>query len=225
MVVRVFEAVQRALPTADIVVAVDHDRVLQAVTAHGIPTTMTRTSHESGTDRAAEVASRLNWSKDDIICNVQGDEPLVPEDMLRAFAEFCSSRQPFSMATIAAPCFSSREVHASSVVKLTVDRDGDAISFSRAPIPFNRDMPPKEWPPSDYLRHVGIYAYRNEVLQMLTQVAPCSIERIEKLEQLRALWLGVPIHVMRWHSPPPHGVDTPGDVPRVEMLIRESNEY
>ncbi len=124
--------------------------------------------HESGTDRAAEIARTLGWSDADTICNVQGDEPLVPEDMLRAFAGFCASRKPFSMATISVPVGSVRGGHDPNVVKFTVDVAGDATTFSRAPAPFNRNQPSAEWLPGDYLRHVGIYVYRNDVLQRLT---------------------------------------------------------
>lgn len=224
MVVRVHDAVRRALPEADIVVGVDDERVLTVLAEHGIPATLTDPGHESGTDRAAEIARTRGWSEGDIVCNVQGDEPLVPEDMLRAFAGFCVGRTPFSMATIAAPVGSVREVQDPNVVKLTVDAAGDAIAFSRAPIPFNRDLPPMEWPLDDYLRHVGIYAYRNDVLQQLTGSRPCALEKIEKLEQLRALWIGIPIHVMRWHQSPPHGVDTPDDAARVTAIFGKMKE-
>lgn len=218
MVVRVHDAVRAALPEAEVVVAVDDQRVHDALSDHSIATVMTDSRHESGTDRAAEVARMQGWPGTDIICNVQGDEPLVPQDMLRAFADFCATGQ-VSMATIAAPAGCAADVHNPNVVKVTVDAGDRAIAFSRAPIPFNRDLPPAEWPPGDYLRHVGIYAYRNDVLQRLTDAAPCALERIEKLEQLRALWLDIPIHVMRWHQPPPHGVDTPADAVRVSALF------
>lgn len=222
MVVRVYEALRRAMPGADIVIAVDDGRVLDALTQHGIAVAMTDSGHESGTDRVAEVARAQGWSDADIVCNVQGDEPLVPEGMLRAFAGFCAGRTPFSMATIAVPAGSNREIHDPNVVKLAVDAAGDAIAFSRAPLPFNRDLPPAEWPLEDYLRHVGIYAYRNDVLQRLTGSPPCALEKAEKLEQLRALWLGIPIHIMRWHQSPPLGVDTPDDAARVAAIFGET---
>lgn len=221
MVVRVYEAVRRALPEADIVVAVDDQRVLDALTGHGIQAAMTDPGHESGSDRAAEVARTLGWGGADIVCNVQGDEPLVPQDMLRAFASFCATSTSLSMATIAVPVGTAAEIHDPNVVKLTLDAGDRAIAFSRAPMPFHRELPPAQWPPGDYLRHVGIYAYRNDILQQLTGTPPCTLERIEKLEQLRALWLGLPVHVMRWHQSPPHGVDTPADATRVAALFGE----
>ena len=224
MVIRVHEAVRRALPEADIVVAVDDQRVMDALAGHGIQAEMTDPGHESGTDRAAEVARMLGWPGTDTICNVQGDEPLVPQDMLRAFAGFCAARTSLSMATIAVPVDAVAEVHDPNVVKLTLDAGDRAIAFSRAPMPFHRDLPPAQWPPGDYLRHVGIYAYRNDVLQQLTGTLPCMLERIEKLEQLRALWLGIPIHVLRWRQSPPHGVDTPADAARVAALFREMKQ-
>lgn len=224
MVARVYEAVRGALPDADVVVAVDDARVQDALAAHGLAATRTDPGHESGTDRAAEVARSLGWAKDDVVCNVQGDEPLIPQDMLRAFAEFCSRPGPFSMATIAAPVESTLHVQDPNIVKVALNSAGCAITFSRAPIPFNRELPPAQWPVSDYLRHIGVYAYRNDVLQELTAAQPCALETVEKLEQLRALWLGISIHVMRWRQPPPHGVDTPDDAARVAAIFRGLEE-
>jgi len=205
-------------------VAVDDQRVLDALAGHGIQAAMTDPAHESGTDRAAEVARTLGWAGTDTVCNVQGDEPLVPHDMLRAFAGFCATCTDLSMATIAVRVGSVAEVHDPNVVKLTLDAGDRAIAFSRASMPFHRDLPPAQWPLDDHLRHVGIYAYRNDVLQQLTGTPPCALERIEKLEQLRALWLGIPIHVMRWHQSPPHGVDTPADAARVAALFGEMKQ-
>lgn len=223
MVVRVYQAVARALPGIDIVVAADEARVMAVLGQNGIPVVLTRQDHESGTDRSAEVARVQGWGEDDLIVNVQGDEPLVPEDLLQAFVAFCTDRDGMSMATIAVPLDSAEQIHNPNIVKLTRDAKGHAIAFSRAALPFNRDLPVEKWPVADYLRHVGIYAYRNAVLQKLTSTRPCDLERIEKLEQLRAQWLGIAIDVMLWHSAPPHGVDTAEDAQRVANIfeIRE----
>lgn len=219
MVVRVYEVVQAALPEADIVVATDDERVVSALAQHHILGVMTDAGHESGTDRAAEIARLRQWPAHDVVLNVQGDEPLIPIELLQAFAGFCAERKDFRMGTIAVPMEDLSQIRNPNVVKLTMNVAGDAIIFSRAPIPFNRDLPAGSWPMSDYFRHVGIYAYRNDVLQRLTGTSPCRLEQVEKLEQLRALWLGIPIHVMQWHAAPPHGVDTPEDAVRVSAVF------
>lgn len=222
MIVRVFEAVRAALPSVDIVVAVDDVRIQSILQWQSIPVALTSADHGSGTDRVAEVARMHQWNENDIILNVQGDEPLIPNDLLSAFARFCLERKGLTMATLAVPLDDATQIHDPNIVKLTVDFKGRAIAFSRAAIPFNRDLPPRAWPLSDYLRHVGIYAYQNDVLQRLTTTPPCSLEISEKLEQLRAQWLGISIDVMRWHTSPPHGVDTPADAMRVAELFKES---
>jgi 3-deoxy-manno-octulosonate cytidylyltransferase (CMP-KDO synthetase) len=219
MVVRVYEAVRSALPHADTVVAVDDRRILDVMNCCRIPVVMTDMNHESGTDRAAEVAQRLRWRDQDIVINVQGDEPLIPADLLQAFAMFCFRKENFVMGTVAVPIDSSAQVHDPNVVKLTMNAEGEAITFSRWPIPFNRELPFDAWDPGDYLRHIGIYAYRTDALLKITRALPCAIERIEKLEQLRALWLGIPIHVLCWNQSPPQGVDTPQDVARVIAVL------
>lgn len=220
MVVRVYDAVRAALIDADIVVAVDDQRILTVLEAYGAPAVMTDPGHESGTDRTAEVARAQGWAVDDVILNVQGDEPLVPSNLLRAFAAFCTGRAPFSIGTIAAPVSSQGQISDPNVVKVILDAEGRAISFSRASIPFARDYPEGGWPLDAYLRHVGVYGYRNDVLQRLTQTPPCALEQVEKLEQLRALWLGIAVQVMWWPKSPPHGVDTAEDALRAAELIK-----
>jgi 3-deoxy-manno-octulosonate cytidylyltransferase (CMP-KDO synthetase) len=221
MVVRVYDQVRVALPTCDIVVATDDDRITEVLNGYGIACTLTDRCHASGTDRAAEVARMLDWGHDDIIMNVQGDEPLVPPPLLRAFAEFCWAMPELPVATVATPIVDIAHVHDSNVVKVVTDRCDQALFFSRAAILFCRDEHPHDWRPAAFLRHLGIYAYRNSLLQKLTSTAPCEIESNEKLEQLRAMWLGMPILVMRWPEAPPAGVDTPEDVARVSSLFEE----
>lgn len=215
MIVRVFDAVSAALDGHEVVVAVDDDLVMEVLRDYGIAGVMTDPEYGSGTDRVAAVARERSWQPHDVVLNVQGDEPLVPADMLAAFADFSVSCAELSMATISVPMQGTREVMDPNVVKLTTRDDGTAISFSRAPIPFDRDQVPERWDPANYRRHLGVYAYRNDVLQRLTATPPCALEQIEKLEQLRALWLGVPIRVMDWAVSPPGGVDTAEDVMRV----------
>ena len=219
MVVRVFEAVNAGLGDRDIVVAVDDPRVMSVLDEYRIPGAMSSQSCASGTDRVAEVARVRSWGLGDIVINVQGDEPLVPPDLLAAFANFCLEREDFAMGTVSVPVQELHEITDPSVVKLIVAADGSALSFSRSPIPFDRDRAPEAWDPANYRRHLGIYAYRNDVLQRLTATPQCALERIESLEQLRALWLRIPIKVMDWDSAPPGGVDTAEDVERVTAYL------
>lgn len=215
MVVRVFDAVSDAMAGQDVVVAVDDQRIMNVLLDHGVPGVMSDPKCESGTDRVAEVARARGWGASDIVINVQGDEPLIPADLLNAFATYCRQLEVLSMATVSVPVEEASEVNDPNVVKLTARKDGVAITFSRAPIPFAREDSREGLQVEHYRRHLGIYAYRNEVLQQLTNTAPCDLERIERLEQLRALWLGIPIHVMPWNRVPPGGVDTPEDAARV----------
>jgi len=124
------------------------------------------------------------------------------------------------MATVSAPIDEAPLIHDPNVVKLTVDKLGKAIVFSRAAVPFDRDARQQDVKLENYLRHVGIYAYRNSALQQLTSAPSSTIEQIEKLEQLRALWIGIPIHVMPWYQSPPHGVDTKADADRVSAIFK-----
>lgn len=219
MIVRVFERVSEALQSIEVVVATDDERIKNVLDARGVPCLMTSPSHESGTDRIEEVAAQMGWAAGDILINVQGDEPLVPVDLLQAFARFCVESPEFEMGTVSVPIDNRDHVHDHNVVKLVVDSQGRAIAFSRSPIPYCRDMALNEWPLSAFLRHVGIYAYRRSALGRITAEPTCELERLEKLEQLRALWLGIDINVLRWMTVPPHGVDTPQDARRVAELF------
>lgn len=215
MVVRVFQRVQVSLPDVDIIVATDDQRIVQVLEQYAIPCVMTCNTHESGSDRAAEVARIQGWADKDIIMNVQGDEPLLPVELLQAFAQFCCSRQRLEMASVVAPLSGRRQIEDTNIVKVVLNQNDDALMFTRSAVPFCRDLARDEWLLEDFSRHIGIYAYRNENLQRLTAAPVCRLEKLEKLEQLRALWHGMKISMMRWHITPPHGVDTPEDVQRV----------
>lgn len=219
MIVRVYEAVSSALRNVDIVVAVDDERIMLVLNERGIPAVMTRSDHESGTDRAAEVAVQKRWNDEDIIINVQGDEPLIPVSLLQSFADFCGHSKDLSMATLAVPLDTVEQLHDPNVVKLTLTANDHALAFSRSAIPFCRDLPVADWPYQGFLRHIGIYAYRCSVLQRLTTTPPCALEKLEKLEQLRAQWLEIKIKVMKWQVAPPHGVDTPEDAARTAKIF------
>lgn len=224
MIVRVYQRVFSAFDSATIIVATDDKRIADVLANNSIPFCMTNESHESGSDRIAEVSRIRGWHDDDIIINVQGDEPLIPVALLKAFRKYCSENKNFDLATISAPIEYSHQVHDTNIVKVCTDSLGHALYFSRSVIPFCRDMPEENWLNTDFSRHVGIYAYKNSSLQRLTNSPVCRIEALEKLEQLRALWLGMKIAVMPWSESPPHGVDTPEDISRIiDSVIKEAS--
>ena len=219
MVVRVAERVVAALPQADVWVATDDQRILEVVQAAGFQVAMTRNDHESGTDRTAEMAANLGWADDSIIINVQGDEPLIDPLLLQNFAEFCAGREPFTMASVMVDMETLADVHNPNVVKLVTDADSNALYFSRSAIPFVRDVDESEWPLAPFYRHVGIYAYRLKELKLLSVTEPCGLEQLEKLEQLRALYLGIDIAMMHWQGELHAGIDSPEDVTRVVEVL------
>lgn len=219
MVVRVAQRVQASLPGADVWVATDDARIFDVVTAAGYQVAMTRDDHESGTDRTAEMAEALNWADDSIIINVQGDEPLIEPLLLQQFAEFCGRQSEFTMASVMVDVAELGEVNNPNVVKLVTDSQGHALYFSRSSIPFVRDVSADSWPLVSFKRHVGIYAYRLRELKQLSATPPCAIEKLEKLEQLRALYLGIPIAMMHWQGDLYAGIDSLEDVERVVKLL------
>lgn len=225
MVARVYWRVAEALPESEVLVAADDERVADFLDTQKIPCVMTSNDHESGTDRIEEVATKLAWGDEELIVNVQGDEPLVPSNMLQAFADFCSDRPKLEMATIACPVESAEFLHDSNLVKVIQNKQSQAIYFSRHCIPFFRDKSVENWPCEIYLRHIGIYAYRRSTLRKITRNSACQLELAEKLEQLRAIWLGIAIDIMQWGQSPPHGVDTPEDADRVGNLLTQGGVY
>ncbi len=214
MVVRVAEraVLSRA---SQVIVATDHPDVLLACGKHGIAARMTRDDHPSGTDRIAEVAAGL--PDDRVIVNVQGDEPLIDPALIDACAARVSAAAP--MATVAHPIHEAADVFNPNVVKVVLDAKGDALLFSRAPLPWHRDAfaQDRSMLPADYqpLRHVGLYAYRQDFLQRYPSLPVSPLETIEALEQLRVLWNGYRIAVHVVDAAPPAGVDTPEDLERV----------
>jgi 3-deoxy-manno-octulosonate cytidylyltransferase (CMP-KDO synthetase) len=185
---------------------------------------MTRADHASGSDRLAECVRLCGWSDETVLVNLQGDEPLAPASGIRAVADtLIESGAP--MATLATPFSTIEEFLDPNCVKVVADRNGRALYFSRAPIPWPRDAfaKTKEALPSmiPFLRHIGIYAYRAGFLQTFTQLAPTPLERAESLEQLRALEHGHAIAVRAAPEPFPAGVDTPADLERVRALVAQ----
>lgn len=216
MVVRVAE--RAAKSGADrIIVATDHADIVAACNVHGVEVCITRSDHPSGTDRIAEVAAAIGLPADAVVVNVQGDEPLIDPDLIAATAKLIGNDVP--MSTAAHPIHDVAETFNPNVVKVVLDRASRALYFSRATIPWHRDgfAQSKEALPTGYapLRHIGLYAYRNDFLQAYPKLELSPIEQIEALEQLRVLWHGIPIAVHVTNEAPAAGVDTPDDLERV----------
>ena len=211
----VVEAAQRAASLDEVIVATDDARIADAVSGF-VKVAMTRPDHPSGTDRVAEAA---NSADDDIVINIQGDEPLIDPALIDALAMRMKSDPGWAMATAACPIRSMRDLEARTVVKVVLARDGGALYFSRLPIPCRRDGE-ADLASGLYLRHLGIYAYRGAFLKQLVKEPPCELERTESLEQLRALYVGGRIAVIQTEDKGV-GVDTPEDVAAVEAILRE----
>jgi 3-deoxy-manno-octulosonate cytidylyltransferase (CMP-KDO synthetase) len=206
----------------EVIVATDDERILQTVTDLGIRAVLTRADHNSGTERLAEVAQLCGWSADEIIVNLQGDEPLLDAQYIRDVASALASQQQAGIATLAAVC-ADDEIFNPNAVKVVLNQAGYALYFSRAPIPWQRDgfsasggVPNGSYA---YLRHIGMYAYRVDFLQRYCAWSASPLEAVESLEQLRILWQGEAIFVKVVASAPPAGVDTPEDLARVERLL------
>ena len=222
MVVRVAQRAAQSSATR-VVVAADDARILQACAAHGVEALLTRADHPSGSDRLAEACAQLGLQGDDIVVNVQGDEPLIAPALIDAVAALLPARTEASMGTAAHTIASAADYANPNVVKVVLDARGLAHYFSRAPIPFARDHAPGTtwWQGSSFapLRHVGIYSYRAGFLRQFPALPPAPTEAIEALEQLRALWHGHRIAVHLADTAPGPGVDTPEDLERVRALF------
>jgi 3-deoxy-manno-octulosonate cytidylyltransferase (CMP-KDO synthetase) len=207
MIAWVHEQARRS-GAAEVIVATDDARIVEACEAFGARAEMTAPSHASGTDRIAELARRLAWPDERIVVNVQGDEPLLPPALVSQVASLLAAHAEAGIATLMTPIESEQEFHDPNIVKVVTDRIGHALYFSRAPIPWPRDGGALSAP----RRHVGLYAYRVGELKALSAEPPCDLETTERLEQLRALWLGYRIAIADAVEPPPRGVDTERDL-------------
>lgn len=219
MVVHVMERAKES--GADrVIVATDHPDVFAAVEAAGGEVCMTRADHQSGTERLAEVIELYGFSDEDIIVNVQGDEPLVPPVIIKQVADNLASCEA-GMATLAVPIETAEEAFNPNAVKVVMDVNGYALYFSRATIPWERERFAKsrETVGDTFLRHIGIYAYRAGFIRRYVNWAPSPLEHIELLEQLRVLWYGEKIHVAVAKEVPSVGVDTPEDLQRVREFL------
>ncbi|WP_145588204.1 3-deoxy-manno-octulosonate cytidylyltransferase [Yersinia aldovae] len=219
MVVHVMKRAQES-GASRVIVATDHPDVVKTVEEAGGEVCLTRADHQSGTERLAEVIERYGFSDDDIIVNVQGDEPLVPPVIIRQVADNLAAVSA-GMATLAVPIASSEEAFNPNAVKVVIDAQGFALYFSRAAIPWERERfaQSKEVIGDCFLRHIGIYAYRAGFIRRYVNWAPSKLEQIELLEQLRVLWYGEKIHVAVAKAVPAVGVDTQEDLDRVRAIM------
>lgn len=206
-----------------VVIATDDERIEDAAVRFGAEVVMTSTEHASGTDRIAEVARMREWPDDTLVVNLQGDEPLLPPQLVTQVAAALAADPDAGVATLATPVTSRKEALDPNVVKVVCDERLRALYFSRAPIPFHRDGATEglasQRRHDGMLRHLGLYAYRVSALRKLASLEPSPLEDIEKLEQLRSLWYGIPITLALAEDVPPQGVDTPEDLERVRELI------
>jgi len=221
MVVRVARRAAQAGP-AQVVVAADDTRIVEACAAFGVQAVLTRDDHASGSDRLAEACVLLGLDGPQVVVNVQGDEPMIEPQLIRQCAELLQQRDDCVMSTAAHPIDALQDYLDPNIVKVVLDARGHAMYFSRAPIPWQRDggigsQPALPHPPA--LRHVGLYAYRAGFLRGFATLAPAAIEGIEALEQLRVLWHGQRIAVCVSQASPGLGVDTPEDLERVRALL------
>jgi 3-deoxy-manno-octulosonate cytidylyltransferase (CMP-KDO synthetase) len=216
------------------VVAADDARILQACAHHGVQAVATRADHPSGSDRLAEACALLGLDGDDLVVNVQGDEPLIDPQLIDAVAAVLAERPEASMGTAAHPIETLADHANPNIVKVVLDGRGMAHYFSRAPIPYARDHAGRSWwhgaaaqahpgvaALAGYapLRHIGIYSYRAGFLRQFPTLPQAPTEAIEALEQLRALWHGHRIAVHVTHAAPGPGVDTLEDLERVRALL------
>ena len=227
MVVRVAQRAARS-GAARVVVAADDARVLQACAAHGVQALLTRQDHASGSDRLAEACALLGLPDDALVVNVQGDEPLIPPELIGEVARVLAERPEASMGTAAHAIHELAEYTSPHVVKVVLDARQLALYFSRAPIAWWRDGQQADGrfaalPQPAPLRHIGIYSYRAGFLRQFPQLPPAPMETLESLEQLRALWHGHRIAVHVSEAAPGPGVDTPADLARVrEIFARQA---
>ncbi len=219
MIQHVYERA-RATGIEEVVIATDDDRIEAVAKEFGAEVVMTSADHENGTERIAEVARIKGWSQDSVIVNLQGDEPLIPQSLIELTAQGLIDHPEAGMSSLCTPLSVDSDAFNPNVVKVVLDKQNFAMYFSRASIPWDRDAysvglnnMTKKMP---VFRHIGMYGYRVSFLNQYTQMEACALEATESLEQLRALWYGVKIHMSVIEQAPGHGVDTLEDVKRVE---------
>ena len=216
MVIRVAERAQQS-NAQSVVVATDSPEIQAVCDQYHIECLLTSADHPTGTDRIAEVAQLLKLPADTLVVNVQGDEPLIPPELINQVAQTLADNVTCAISTVAVPIVDAAEITNPNVVKVVLNRANEALYFSRATIPFVRDPDSKQ--AITHLRHLGIYAYRADFLEAYTRLDPAPPEQTEALEQLRALWNGYRIAVHTASEAPPAGVDTAEDLERVRRIL------
>lgn len=211
MIQRVYEGAKKSKKIDELIVATDDERIYDTVLGFGGKAEMTLPTHQTGTDRCAEVANRNNAF--DLIVNIQGDEPLVDFRQLDSLIDVFSNRK-VSIATLATENISLEDIHNSNRIKIVLDSQQKALFFSRSAIPNFVNFPGNPMDEFTFLRHIGLYAYRRNVLAEITKLLPCTLEKIESLEQLRWLFYGYSIHVVKTVIETPN-IDVPEDVDKV----------
>ena len=216
MVIRVAEQAAKS-GAREIVIATDFEKIIQVANQHDFQAVMTRINHASGTDRIAEVAQKLHWSDDEIVVNVQGDEPLIDPKLIQEVAQHLANSSDAVMATACHAIHDEATLLNPNIVKVVIDARGNALYFSRAPIPYPRDDTYKN--NIQAYRHIGIYAYRVGFLRQYAALTTTELEKIESLEQLRVLHYGYKIGVTITDNAPASGVDTEEDLDYVRRLF------
>ncbi|EKE82966.1 3-deoxy-manno-octulosonate cytidylyltransferase [Idiomarina xiamenensis] len=224
MIEHVYQRAQ-ASGAAEVIVATDDQRVFDAVQQFGGHAMMTASEHQSGTERLAEVVEQLALAEQEVVVNVQGDEPFIPPEIIRQVADNLANQRLAPMATLAVPISNDTELFNPHCVKVVTDAAGYALYFSRAPIPwqrggFEQGAKQRVLDSDIYRRHIGIYAYRAGFIGRYADWCASPIEGIESLEQLRVLWHGERIHVAEAILPPPAGIDTPDDLSDAIQLAK-----
>lgn len=212
---------------AEVVIATDDDRILAAAGLFGAHARLTSLTHISGTDRIAEVALQSGWKDEDVVVNLQGDEPLMPPALVGQVAALLQLHPQAHIATLATRIGSVKDFMDPGVAKVVTDNQGRALYFSRAPIPWGRESAPagisSQRGYQGARRHIGLYAYRVGALRRLSMLPPTPLELLEKLEQLRALENGMEIRVADAVAQPGPHVDTPEDLVRMELLMSQAS--
>ena len=218
MVVRVAEQATKS-GASEIIIATDFEKIVSAAQAHNLKAVLTRIDHASGSDRIAEVAQKLAWADDEIVVNVQGDEPLIDPELIKEVAEHLADSKDAVMATACHAIHDEASFLNPNIVKVVMDAHGNALYFSRAPIPYPRDEIYKA--NIQAYRHIGIYAYRVGFLKNYAQLSVTELEKIESLEQLRVLHHGYKIGVTITANAPASGVDTQEDLDYVRSVFKD----
>jgi len=208
---------------ARVIIATDDDRICKIAEEFNAPVCMTSPAHQSGTDRLAEVAVKENINDDQVVVNLQGDEPLMPVALVQQVAQNLADHSSAAVATLCMPITDSGELFDPHAVKVVMDAEGYAMYFSRAPVPWDREnfsiAPQALSQTITHYRHIGLYAYRGNFLKTYAEWPSCELEKAECLEQLRVLWNGQRIHVAQASEPVLPGVDTEADLERVRAIF------